>query len=50
MGADIIAQLGLPRSGLWVDEPHRVIAFGAIYFGLSAWSKWRDWRVGAGHG
>ncbi len=38
---------GLPGSGLWVDQPQRVIAFGVLYFGLCAWSKWRDW-AGAG--
>jgi len=47
IGTDAAAQLGLAGSGLWVDEPHRVIAFGAIYFALSAWSKWGDWLVGA---
>lgn len=25
---------GLDGGGLWLDEPHRVVAFGAIYFGL----------------
>lgn len=25
----------LPGSGLWIDEPHRVIAFGFLYF--STW-------------
>jgi hypothetical protein len=44
--AEVAAQ-DLPGSGLWVDEPHRVIAFGFLYFlatGLSelyshAWLK-----------
>ena len=43
------ARLELPGSGLWVDEPHRVIAFGALYFGLLAWAKWRGWRLPAGN-
>src|SRR5262245_5947535 len=30
--ADVIAANKLPGSGLWVDEPNRVIAFGAFYF------------------
>jgi hypothetical protein len=47
LSADIQPQLGLPGSGIWVDEPHRVIAFGALYFGLLAWSKWKDWSVPA---
>jgi hypothetical protein len=25
---------GLEGGGLWIQEPHRVVAFGAIYFGL----------------
>lgn len=28
-------------SGLWVDEPHRVVAFGVFYFAAMAWVKWR---------
>lgn len=27
-------------SGLWVDEPQTVLAFGAMYFGTLAWAKW----------
>jgi hypothetical protein len=26
------AEMGLPGSGLWVDEPQRVLAFGFLYF------------------
>lgn len=47
LSADIQPQLGLPGSGVWVDEPHRVIAFGVLYFGLLAWIKWKDWSVPA---
>jgi len=25
---------GEENGGLWIDEPHRVVAFGALYFGL----------------
>lgn len=34
--------LGLPSgaSGIWIDEPYRVMAFGALYFYLLAWTKW----------
>jgi hypothetical protein len=37
----------IPGSGLWVDEPHRVIAFGALYFGFMAWAKW-SWMPTSG--
>ncbi len=37
----------IPGSGVWVDEPHRVIAFGVAYFALQAWAKWR-WKPGWG--
>jgi hypothetical protein len=47
MGADIQPQFGLPGSGLWVEEPQRVIAFGLLYFGFLSWSKWKDWNPGA---
>ena len=41
---DAVAEAAaIPGSGLWVDEPHRVVAFGALYFGFMAWVKWR-WR------
>lgn len=43
--AEVVAQLGLPGGGLWVDQPHTVIAFGVFYFGLLAWSKWRGWSL-----
>lgn len=38
------AQFALPGSGLWIEQPHRVIAFGAFYFGVLAWSKLAGWR------
>ena len=41
----MVSQLGLTGSGEWVDKPHTVVAFGALYFGVLAWSKWRDWRL-----
>lgn len=40
LGAAVLPQLQLPGSGLWVEQPHRVIAAGALYFGLLAWGKW----------
>lgn len=30
--ADVVSRESLPGSGLWVDQPHRVIAFGFLYF------------------
>ena len=39
---DVVAQLGLPGKGLWVERPHTVIAFGALYFGALAALKWRS--------
>ena len=35
--------LGLPAgaSGIWIDEPYRVMAFGALYFFLLAFAKWK---------
>jgi hypothetical protein len=36
-------ELGIPGTGEWVDKPHTVVAFGALYFGFLAWSKWKDW-------
>jgi hypothetical protein len=41
MTLDVQPQFGLDGSGVWIDEPHRVIAFGVLYFGVLAWSKAR---------
>lgn len=41
------AALDLPGSGEWVSHPQTVVAFGAIYFLMQAWSKWRDWKLPA---
>ncbi len=43
--SDIIDQLQLPGSGLWIDEPHRVIAFGLIYFTVLAWVKFKGYTL-----
>jgi hypothetical protein len=40
-------EFGLPGSGHWIDHPHTVVAFGAIYFGFLAWAKWKDWVLPA---
>ena len=36
---DILPKLELVGSGLWIDHPQTVIASGAFYFTLVAWSK-----------
>jgi hypothetical protein len=38
---EVVAQLGIPGSGLWVERPHTVIAFGLLYFGALAAVKAR---------
>lgn len=43
MTASVRGSLGLPGSGLWVDEPHRVLAFGVVYFGLTAMGEILGW-------
>jgi hypothetical protein len=35
----VVARQDLPGSGLWVDEPHRVVAFGFFYFATVGWSE-----------
>lgn len=32
--------LNLPGSGAWIDEPHRVLAFGVVYFAAQAAIDW----------
>jgi hypothetical protein len=54
MTAALQPQFGLDMGseGLWEAEPHRVVAFGALYFGatllakllLAAWKRWRAAR------
>jgi hypothetical protein len=29
---DVVRSLALPGEGLWIDQPHRVVAFGFLYF------------------
>lgn len=43
----VVSQLDLPGGGLWVNQPHTVIAFGAIYFATLAIVKYRDVRLPA---
>jgi hypothetical protein len=35
----VVAAQRIPGGGLWVEHPEKVIAFGVIYFGLTAWSE-----------
>ena len=42
---EVIHQLHLPGSGLWVNEPQRVIAFGMVYFAVLAWVKYKNYAL-----
>lgn len=51
MTAALQPQFGLDMTseGLWESQPHRVVAFGALYFGAMflakmAWAAWGVWR------
>lgn len=52
LGLDAAARatLDLPGEGLWIDQPHRVMAFGFLYFGLVAWAELRMPRDGGSFG
>lgn len=39
---EVMSDIDLAGSGLWVDEPWRVLAFGALYFGLGGLLLLRD--------
>lgn len=41
MDAALLPEFALTGSGLWVEQPHRVVAFGFLYFAATAWFKWR---------
>lgn len=47
IGPEVVAAARLPGSGLWVDQPHTVVAFGLAYFGLLAVAKARHWQLPA---
>jgi hypothetical protein len=39
----------MASEGLWESQPHRVVAFGALYFGATFlaklfWAAWGVWR------
>ena len=42
-----IAALEIPQnmSGLWIEKPWTVIAFGALYFAILAWSKFQAFQL-----
>jgi hypothetical protein len=44
---EVVAAQRIPGGGLWVDHPEKVIAFGVIYFGLTAWSELKTHRWAA---
>ena len=37
---DVVDALDLPGTGAWIDEPHRVLAFGVLYFAAQAAIDW----------
>ena len=37
---EFVASMHLTGSGVWIDHPHTVIAFGALYFAAQAWFKY----------
>jgi hypothetical protein len=43
----VVAAQHIPGGGLWVEHPEKVIAFGVVYFGLTAWSELRAHRWAA---
>lgn len=45
LGIDEETRRLVGMGGAWGDEPQRVVAFGLLYFGLSAMAKWRDWQL-----
>ncbi len=46
--SSVIAAQQIHSSGLWVEQPQRVLAFGVVYFLLTGWSDLRghDWASG----
>lgn len=40
----VVSALDLPGGGLWIDQPWRVVAFGAVYFGAVAALECVDYR------
>lgn len=47
LDAATVQSLDLPGSGHWVELPHTVVAFGALYFATLAIVKFKDWRLPA---
>jgi hypothetical protein len=45
---DTVARLELPGSGSFVEEPHTVMAFGVLYFGILAFVRTRRLAVRPG--
>lgn len=39
MSEEVQPRFGLDGGGLWIEEPHRVVAFGLVYFGLLCAAK-----------
>jgi hypothetical protein len=43
---EFVASMHLSGSGVWVERPYTVLAFGAIYFTVQAWVKYAIARPG----
>jgi len=44
LSPETIGQLGPAMSGIWIESPHRLLGFGALYFaGLAVGRGWQTW-------
>jgi len=44
--AEVIAAQGFTESGIWIEQPYRVIAFGFLYFSaLGLYELWSQVRT-----
>jgi hypothetical protein len=41
----IVHALALPGSGLWISQPWRVVAFGALYYAAVGAFEWTGFRA-----
>jgi hypothetical protein len=37
---DFVSSMHLSGSGEWIERPYTVLAFGTLYFGVLAWTKY----------
>ena len=45
--AEVVSAMHLPGSGLWIEKPWIVLAFGTLYFGVLAWTKFKPIELNA---